>query len=249
MWGASAALAADSTLGTVGRNYPGLETTAQGNDLLSFSFRNAGHVVGDVWFGIGDDAYDGRGGVVGGTVFGFAGNDRLQGGAGADRLDGGYGADALIGGKGGDTIGGGQGGDTLNGDAGRDILDGGDGADVLTGGVDKDRLTGGAGLDQFVFRDGDSSAERAAADVITDFGHAEADRIKLNLMDADTTLADDQKFAFIGSGAFTGVAGQLHYVQAGGNTFVEGDTNGDGLADFAIRLDGLINLVGADFVL
>ncbi len=62
-------------------------------------------------------------------------------------------------------------------------------------------------------------------------------------------LAGDQKFAFIGTGAFTGVAGQLHYLHEGSTTFVEGDTNGDGAADFAIRLNGLVALVGADFVL
>jgi hypothetical protein len=30
---------------------------------------------------------------------------------------------------------------------------------------------------------------------------------------------------------------------------VEGDTNGDGTADFVIRVDGLQNLTAADFVL
>jgi hypothetical protein len=38
-------------------------------------------------------------------------------------------------------------------------------------------------------------------------------------------------------------------VHDGGNTFIEGDTDGDGVADFVIRLNGLINLVAGDFVL
>jgi hypothetical protein len=42
---------------------------------------------------------------------------------------------------------------------------------------------------------------------------------------------------------------QLHYAQAAGNTYVEGDTDGDGLADFVIALTGLHALAAGDFVL
>ena len=59
----------------------------------------------------------------------------------------------------------------------------------------------------------------------------------------------DQAFTWLGNGAFTGVAGQLHYVHQGGNTFVEGDLNGDSVADIFINLTGTINLVAGDFVL
>ncbi len=155
----------------------------------------------------------------------------------------------MLGSSGKNTLLGLVGNDTIDGGTGFDTLDGGVGDDILTGGIGKDRLTGGTGLDQFVFRDGDGSADRTLADVVVDFSHAQADRLKLNPMDANTGLAGDQKFSFIGVNAFTNVAGQLHYVQTGGNTYVEGDTNGDGTADFSIRLNGLINLVGADFVL
>ena len=92
-----------------------------------------------------------------------------------------------------------------------------------------------------------SDAAHALVDVVADFGAG--DRLKLKLIDADEGKAGDQKFVFIGTGAFTGVAGQLHYVTDGGNPYVEGDTDGDGLADFVIRLDGMINLINADFVL
>ena len=167
-------------------------------------------------------AKSGTGNFLDNTIQGSSGDNRLSGLDGADTLNGGDGIDTLIGGA---------------------------GADVLIGGMGKDRLAGGSGLDQFVFADGETSALRRQSDVITDFSHAQADRIKLNRMDANTGIAGDQKFAFIGAGAFTGVAGQLHYVHDNGNTFVEGDTNGDGLADFAIQVEGIINLVGADFVL
>ncbi len=125
-----------------------------------------------------------------------------QNGTGNGRCDNG-----MIGSSGKNTLSGLAGNDTIDGGTGFDTIDGGDGNDVLTGGIGKDRLTGGAGLDQFVFRDGDSSADRTLADVVVDFSHAQADRLKLNPMDANTTLAGDQKFTFIGAGAFTGVAG------------------------------------------
>lgn len=62
-------------------------------------------------------------------------------------------------------------------------------------------------------------------------------------------MADHQKFTWIGIAAFTGTPGQLHYVQLNGNTFDEGNTDGDGTADFVIRLTGLHALVAGDFVL
>jgi hypothetical protein len=141
------------------------------------------------------------------------------------------------------------GNDTIRGDAGRDTIDGGAGADLIDGGAGKDTLTGGADRDVFQFRDGDFGTTRALADLITDFSHAAAEKIQLNLVDADTIAAGNQAFTWIGNGAFTGVAGQLHYAQAGGNTYVEGDTNGDGLVDFVIALTGTVNLVASDFVL
>jgi len=53
----------------------------------------------------------------------------------------------------------------------------------------------------------------------------------------------------VGAGAFTGTAGELRAEQIDGNTFVQGDTNGDGIADFVIRVDGLQALTGSDFIL
>jgi Ca2+-binding RTX toxin-like protein len=139
--------------------------------------------------------------------------------------------------------------DVIRGVAGRDTIDGGAGEDLIDGGAGKDTMTGGADRDVFQFRDGDFGATRALADVITDFSHNDAERIQLNLVDANVNQGGDQAFAWIGSGAFTGVAGQLHYALSGGNTYVEGDTNGDGTADFVIALTGTINLVASDFIL
>ena len=173
-------------------------------------------------------------------LFGRGGDDALYGDAGFDTLLGGDGEDDLFGGAGDDRLVGGIGDDELYGDAGHDKLLGGDGQDTLTG---------GAGAERFVFLDGETAATWSGADVITDLSQAEGDLIRLKAIDADTTLAGDQRFMFIGGGAFTGAARELHYVHDGGNTYIEGDTDGNGTADFVIALTGTITLTVADFVL
>jgi len=62
-------------------------------------------------------------------------------------------------------------------------------------------------------------------------------------------VGGNQTFTFIGTESFRNVAGELRYQEISGNTFVYGDTNGDGVADFMIRLDGGHALVAGDFVL
>ena len=113
-----------------------------------------------------------------------------------------------------------------------------------------DRLTGGTGADTFIFVTTTESPSTAAGrDLITDFSHAQGDRIDLSLIDANAGAAGDQAFTYLGAGAFTGVAGQLHTWYDGGKTIVSGDTNGDKLADFAIALTGILSPVAGDFVL
>ncbi len=230
-----------------------------GNDVL-----NGGTGDDAMQGGVGDDVYyvDAVGDVV--TEDSSAGADIVRSqvdytltanveelfiGGGARSGTGNALANTLHGSGSSNTLSGLGSNDILRGGGGRDTLTGGNGADLLDGGVGKDTMTGGAARDVFQFRDGDFGATRALADVITDFSHADAEKIHLQLVDANTITAGNQTFAFIGAGAFTGVAGQLHYAQAGGSTYVEGDTNGDGVADFVIALTGTINLVASDFVL
>lgn len=175
------------------------------------------------------------------TLYGLDGNDVVNGGAGADTLDGGAGGDTLLGGLGDDKLYGRDGDDLLKGDDGNDRLDGGAG---------RDSFYGGAGADVFTFRDGDfAGLTTTTSDRIYDFSQADGDRIRVTLVDANTTMDGDQAFSFVGSSAFSGTAGELRYEQINGSTYVEGDTNGDGVADFMIRLDGLHALVSADFAL
>jgi Ca2+-binding RTX toxin-like protein len=156
-------------------------------------------------------------------------------------------------GAGNDTInagglGAGQLGLTLAGGSGDDALVGGAGADILHGDAGRDFLAGGAGADRFVFAAGDTGLG-GSGDRINDFSHAQGDKIDLSAIDANTAVAGDQAFTFIGAGAFTGVAGQLQAVSGGGLTAVNGDVNGDGVVDFTVVLTGAVALTAGDFVL
>lgn len=109
-------------------------------------------------------------------------------------------------------------------------------------------INGTAGADEFICRTGDFAGMTSSnSDRIMDFNQAQGDLIHLGGVDANAVLGGDQAFAFIGSGAFTGTAGELRFYQAGTTTYVQGDTNGDGQADFLIRIDRLHTLGGGDF--
>ena len=149
----------------------------------------------------------------------------------------------LLGGAANDTLTGGAGKDTLAGDAGNDTLTGGGGNDTLAGGVGKDKLYGGADDDTFVFGD---PAESTVAGPDRIFDWNAGDKINLAGIDADSTLAGDQAFVFIGAAAFSG-AGQLRAV-SGTDTVVTADLDGDGAADFRINLTGNHTLAAGSFV-
>jgi Ca2+-binding RTX toxin-like protein len=128
--------------------------------------------------------------------------------------------------------------------SGNDHLTGGAQGDLIYGGLGADTIDGGAGNDIYLYR---STAESTAAatDILT---FASGDRIDLSLIDADGPGAGNA-FAFIGSSAFSNVAGQLRASQTGTNQWtVEGDTNGDGAADLVIIVNAAAPLVVGDFV-
>lgn len=145
------------------------------------------------------------------------------------------------------TLWGGTGNDTIEAGKKGDTLDGGDGIDVLIGGRGKDKLTGGLDADTFVFRQ-ERDSKVGGSDRITDFSHAQGDLIDLSKIDANTGLAKDQDF-HLGGAVFTHVAGELiQTIDDGGNTLLQGDTNGDGIADFALQIAGGPTLVASDFI-
>lgn len=148
----------------------------------------------------------------------------------------------------GDRIEGRAGSDTLSGGAGNDLMDGGAGNDRLNGEAGADMLTGGLGADIFEFTNITDSGP-ATADRITDFSRQQGDIISLAAIDAKAGTAANDVFKFIGTKAFSREAGQLRYDQAGGNTYVTGDVNGDGIADFRIEILGSVKFAASDFAL
>lgn len=79
----------------------------------------------------------------------------------------------LYGYAGNDTLNGGLGNDILRGGSGNDTLNGGAGNDLVIGGTGNDTLNGGAGVDVFRWEVGDQGTiAQPAADVITDFNVA-----------------------------------------------------------------------------
>ncbi|WP_324808341.1 Calx-beta domain-containing protein [Sphingomonas sp. LY29] len=142
----------------------------------------------------------------------------------------------IFSGAGNDSITGSQNADEIYGGVGNDVLTGGAGNDVIVGGAQGDTLTGGAGNDVFrYFALTDSnSTER---DGIQDFNNG--DLIDLSRLDANSLLAGDQAFTFVGTSAFSGIAGELRYenISLGGPIWlVQADVNGDSISDFEIVL-------------
>ncbi|HEY7382102.1 MAG TPA: calcium-binding protein [Beijerinckiaceae bacterium] len=200
------------------------------------------------------------GGATGARVFGLGGNDKLYGFIGNDFLEGGTGDDTLIGangndilkgGSGRDTLGGGNGNDQLFGESGNDVLtgglgddrlDGGLGNDVLTGGRGRDVLIGRAGRDIFNFDFSNESPRGTGRDTVV-FQHSEGDRIDLRSIDADRDTSGNQAFHFIGGASFSGADGELRFR----NGVLQGDTNGDRVADLEIRVVG--TLLAGDIIL
>jgi Ca2+-binding RTX toxin-like protein len=140
--------------------------------------------------------------------------------------------------------------DVITGAAGSDTLSGGGGKDNLTGGAGADKLTGGAGADAFIFLSvSDSTVASTGRDTIFDFDGAGGDRINLSTIDAKSSTAINDAFSFIGTSAFSKKAGELRYDKGLSDTYIYGDTNGDGKADFAIHLDDAVTLSSGYFVL
>lgn len=154
----------------------------------------------------------------------------------------------------GDTIWGDGAANLLAGLGGADFIGGGSGGDRIVGGAGKDRLAGNGGADTYVVaKAGDSGPGAGARDEIEDFFGAgtEGDRLDFSAIDAKAGQGGNQAFIFIGDDAFSG-AGQIRVVEDGFSTIVQGSTDGDAAAEFAVELffvAGSGELTAADFVL
>jgi serralysin len=182
--------------------------------------------------------------LFGGNDFFFAGagNDTVLGGTGNDALRGDAGNDELLGESGGDFLVGGSGSDRLNGGAGNDTIDGGSG---------KDTLTGGTGFDRFDFNSvTESLPGTVSRDLITDFSHG-VDRIDLSSIDANSTIAGNQAFVFIGAADFT-APGQISVttLSTSGDVRIRMSTDADFQSEMQIDISGNQgSFFSSDFVL
>ena len=169
---------------------------------------------------------------------GGGGNDDITGTGRVDLIQGGDGNDILRAASGADTLWGGSGDDRLAGSAGNDVLFGDAGAD---------RVSGGLGADRFVYRAGSDSVV-GARDTITDFDASLGDRIDLSLIDAQSGLADDQAFTFIGADAFS-AEGQVRVRAGSGSTRVDINLDGDAAVEMTILVRPGLELAAGDFIL
>jgi Ca2+-binding RTX toxin-like protein len=114
--------------------------------------------------------------------------------------------------------------------------------DIIHGGSGADTLTGGAGADVFVY---DSLNDALAAktktgpvDTITDFQNG-SDKLDLSHLGHMTLKGQSMTVA----------AYEASWYVSGGATFVIGDVSGDGKSDFIIKLSGVHEMTGSDFLL
>jgi hypothetical protein len=114
---------------------------------------------------------------------------------------------------------------------------------VLIGGFGRDTLKGDLGRDTFDFNTLTESPRGSGRDTVY-FDGSQGDRIDLSSIDADTAgTAGIQKFKFIGSQGFHSIDGELRFSRG----LLQGDINGDKIADIEIRVVGL--LTGVDIIL
>ncbi|EAR53163.1 Possible Zn-dependent metalloprotease [Oceanicola granulosus HTCC2516] len=203
--------------------------------------------------GGGDDRL--RGGRDDDIVAGGRGDDEVWGQSGHDRMSGMSGADVLRGGKGDDKAQGGSGDDTVRGNGGDDVVRGGRGDDRVYGGQGADDIWGGGGADKlygghddardtFLFR-GKKQSEADAPDRIYRF-ESGTDVIDLSRIDADPSLGGNQALDWSGKGP---AAASVWLEDHGRHVRVFADVNGDGEADFALRVFGVGRMDEGDFIL
>lgn len=158
--------------------------------------------------------------------------ENAEGTSYGDGMVGSAGNNKLWGMDGSDEIWGMKGDDKLFGGVGTDWLYGGNGADELTGGKGTDHLEGGGGKDVFIFASASELGKGNKADVILDF--ETGDKIDLSGVGGLT---------FVGKADFTGTAGELRFE----NGLLQADTDGNGKADFEIKVEDVKTLHDTDF--
>ncbi len=149
------------------------------------------------------------------VVVGSIANDLIIGEGPRQELLGEFGNDRLI--SGGSNV----------------LLSGGVGNDLLQGGAGEQSFKGGLNADFFSFTEAD--AQPGVIDRILDFTAIEGDRLGINAVLGITNSLAVQGWTYIDSANFSGVAGELRFV----NGLLQGDTDGNRIANLQIQLDGI----------
>ncbi len=257
-------------------NYLTVATAADGTDTLR-NIQNATFSDGTFNFVTGTAGANALTGTNGNDLMlGMAGNDVLTGGRGNDILVGGQGTDRAVfsGAISGynfsldahgnivvaDQTAGRDGTDTLNaienvtfGATTFSVFQGTAAAENIVSTRAPSLLLGGAGADTFIFSSAAVAGNNATRDVIGDFVGFSDNASIHDLIDLQNIAhGSASPWIFDGAAALTGfaanTAGHLHYVQVGGDTLIEGNTNASGAAEFQILLRGLHTLSSADFI-
>ncbi len=127
---------------------------------------------------------------------------------------------------------------------------GGSGGDTLIANAAANRLTGGGAVDIFRWDAAADLGLGSGVDIVTDFVSG-IDKIDLVRIDGQVSTPVDDGFQFIGTAAFSppqGPYGQLRYDVEGSNARLQGDYNGDGVADFEILFQNNPIFVSSDFL-
>ncbi|MDB5472461.1 MAG: hypothetical protein JWR84_4021 [Caulobacter sp.] len=134
---------------------------------------------------------------------------------------------AGTGNSGANNLQGNGGNNLLSGLAGVDTINGNDGDDIIVGGVGNDLLRGGIGAD--IFRVEHAFGGVLETDQIYDFSTAEGDVMDFSGAYAGTIAR---------VAAFTHHAGEMTLTLAGGITTVRLDIDGNGVAEYQVKING-----------
>jgi Ca2+-binding RTX toxin-like protein len=192
-----------------------------GADVLSGGADNDIYIVddaGDQTIELASAGYD----IVRTALDGWVLGDNLE----ALQLQGSADIDGA-GNAGANNLQGNAGNNTLSGLAGVDTINGNDGDDIIVGGLGNDLLRGGTGADVFAVRHVASGT--LETDQIYDFSDAEGDYLD---------FTDAYAGTLVEVAAFTKTAGEMTVSLVGGNTVVRLDLNGDGKADYQVKING-----------
>jgi Ca2+-binding RTX toxin-like protein len=219
---------ADTLIGGMGNDTFYGETAASlGDDADTISFSGAKK---GVIFSLAN--------TLAGQNTGGAGTDRIYEISGIENLTGTSFPDNLTGSAISNVIRGSDGNDLIYGLAGLDVLFGDAGMDSIDCGADTD-------MDRVAYIQPSDSPVGANRDQVTNFS-AENDLIELSLMDANVNAWGDQPFAFSST---TPQANSVWYLVSGEDVIVQGDVNGDAVADFDVLVKSVASVAENNFAL